>query len=129
MEDKKPKRIKFDKRELPPYETKGRETPTIGISPIFIPTFVRNSVERRKKEHTANILRNMSSESFEITIILYKRNEKVKTIINPPTKPNSSDRVAKIKSVCLSGKNLKRDWVPCPRPFPKNIPDPTAIID
>ena len=46
MEDKKPKRIKFDKRELPPYETKGRETPTIGISPIFIPTFVRNSVER-----------------------------------------------------------------------------------
>ena len=53
--------------------------------------------------------------------------ENAVTIIKEPINPSSSDIVAKIKSVWLSGKKLKPDWVPCPRPRPIIIPDPTAI--
>ena len=46
-----------------------------------------------------------------------------------PTKPISSAIDAKIKSVLYSGKNCSLDWVPLPKPLPKNSPDPTAIVD
>ena len=46
-----------------------------------------------------------------------------------PTKPNSSPRIAKMKSVCCAGKNRSWVWVPCKSPLPNNPPEPMATID
>ena len=46
-----------------------------------------------------------------------------------PNNPNSSPITAKMKSVSDSGRKYKFAWVPSPKPFPKNPPDPIAILD
>ena len=47
----------------------------------------------------------------------------------PPTNPNSSAKVVKIKSVCFSGRKFRRLWGPCINPRPVHPPDPSAILD
>src|SRR6056297_227602 len=47
----------------------------------------------------------------------------------PPTNPNSSAKVVKMKSVCFSGRKFNRDCVPCMKPLPVHPPDPSAILD
>ena len=46
-----------------------------------------------------------------------------------PIKPNSSEIVVKIKSVCFSGKKFNCPWVPSIYPFPARPPEPIAIFD
>ncbi len=46
-----------------------------------------------------------------------------------PTNPISSEIEAKMKSVLCSGKNCNCVPTPLPRPLPKNIPEPTDIVD
>ena len=83
------------------------------------------------KENTIveNVLQNNSSCTRKIVKILYSKNPKVAITKIAPIIPNSSDKVAKIKSVFLSGRNRRPDCVPKPNPRPNNIPDPTAITD
>lgn len=70
MEERRPRRIKLDNRELPPYETNGKVTPTIGRIPIFMPTFMKNWIRIRKKAPMQKALRNLSSEKRKILYIL-----------------------------------------------------------
>ena len=54
IEDKSPRKIKLDKRELPPNETKGKVTPTIGTIPIFMPIFTNAGMRTIPNVHAAN---------------------------------------------------------------------------
>jgi len=64
---------------------------------------------------------------YEIILIKIKTVKINNTIA--PIKPISSETDAKIKSVCLSGRN--KSWVPTPlpSPLPNNFPEPTEIVD
>ena len=121
--------MKLERRELPPAETKGRVTPTMGTIPIFIPILTKIWIKKEKNITTEKILQNLSSDLTKIVYILYKKKTKQISTINDPISPSCSAIVAKIKSVCLSGRNLNPDCVPCPSPLPIIIPDPTAIMD
>ena len=46
-----------------------------------------------------------------------------------PTKPHSSARTAKMKSVCFSGRKSSRVCVPSKKPLPHIMPEPTATLD
>ena len=61
MEVKIPIRIKYARRELPPYETNGNVIPTTGNMPRFIPILMKACVEIRKNELAAKILMKASS--------------------------------------------------------------------
>ena len=54
--------------------------------------------------------------------------KKIKTK-KPPKNPNCSISEAKAKSVVFSGRKNSLDWVPKPKPLPKNIPDPIVMTD
>ena len=47
----------------------------------------------------------------------------------PPAKPNSSDSMVKMKSVCFSGRKLRCPCVPCRYPLPQMPPEPSAMRD
>ncbi len=100
-----PKAIKFVKRELPPYDTKGSVIPTMGTSPIFIPILTKACVKNRKKNPITIVCESSSCTCCNF-IYKVKRKKAKRPIINaPPTNPRLSEIVAKIKSVCRSGKN------------------------
>ena len=44
-----------------------------------------------------------------------------------PTKPNSSAKVAKMKSVCFSGRKFRWLYEPRPKPLPRRPPEPSAV--
>ena len=52
--DRIPNIIKLERRDDPPYDTNGNVTPTIGMSPMFIPTFTKNCIEMREKHAVVN---------------------------------------------------------------------------
>jgi hypothetical protein len=56
------------------------------------------------------------------------REYKINNVI-PPTKPNSSIKKEKIKSVSYSGRKLRGPWVPLNKPLPRKPPEPIAIFD
>ncbi|MNQ96132.1 hypothetical protein D3C85_1117240 [compost metagenome] len=46
-----------------------------------------------------------------------------------PTRPNSSPITAMMKSVWLSGRKSRCDWVPSSQPLPNTPPEPMAALD
>ncbi|MNN60209.1 hypothetical protein D3C81_1753780 [compost metagenome] len=46
-----------------------------------------------------------------------------------PIRPNSSEKTAKMKSVCFSGMNSRWVCVPLRKPLPSTPPEPIAMID
>ena len=62
-------------------------------------------------------------------INLNNSNENPPIVIIEPIKPHSSPMVQKMKSVLCSGTKLNLVWVPPKNPFPKNPPEPIAILD
>jgi len=119
--------MKLDISELPPNETNGIVTPTTGRIPIFMPAFRKNCMRRKRKQQRRKDFSKRLLLSMKIIYKRYKRKKNARMIIRPPINPIPSEMVAKIKSVCLSGRNRRVDWVPSPKPFPENIPEPTAI--
>ncbi|KKQ22320.1 MAG: hypothetical protein US35_C0012G0018 [Parcubacteria group bacterium GW2011_GWA2_37_10] len=71
---------------------------------------------------------NLSFADFAI-LSPSQKNKKNK-IIKPtdPIIPNSSPNIAKIESVIAAGR-CPNFWLDMPSPFPKNPPDPSAIMD
>lgn len=104
-----PKNIKLDIRELPPNETKGIVTPTTGKTPMFMPAFKKNCRRRKRKQQMRKVFSNRLVLFMKIVYIRYKRKTKARMIIRPPINPIPSEMVAKIKSVCLSGRNRRVD--------------------
>ena len=45
-----------------------------------------------------------------------------------PSRPNSSEKAAKMKSVVRSGMNSRWVCVPCMNPLPNTPPEPMAIM-
>jgi len=45
-----------------------------------------------------------------------------------PTKPNSSPKLVKMKSVCFSGRKLRRLCVPLRKPLPERPPEPMRSL-
>ena len=124
-----PKHIIVAIKEDPPADTKGRVTPVIGRSPMFIPIWTIDWTNKTKNKPDMKALADLS-----LVLLMKEANLKSKSNnpiirITDPKKPSSSDIEAKIKSVCLSGKNANCVWTPLPNPLPNNLPDPTAIID
>ncbi len=71
-------------------------------------------------------------KSFEFNAIFKPHRTSVRNMIiriNAPTKPHSSAKTEKTKSVCCSGRNFNCVCVPRKNPFPMIPPDPTAMMD
>merc|ERR1711991_495726 len=104
----KPKPIKYVIIEEPPYDTKGRGSPTTGRSPITIDIFIIAAKKKLEiKPYARTLLKKSRLNLFAMLYVI-----EVITIINPttesvPRKPNSSPNIEKIKSVCFSGKKSR----------------------
>lgn len=44
-----PRKTALDRSELPPYDTNGNGTPTMGKSPIFMPIFTKHWTKSKEK--------------------------------------------------------------------------------
>ena len=103
--------------------------PTTGNIPKTIPILIKTSHEIRAVIPNAMIVPNKSLACKAIFIPqkIIAINMMIK--IRPPTKPHSSAKTEKTKSVCCSGKNFNWVWEPLKKPLPKISPEPTAIMD
>ena len=60
IDDSNPRKMKLDKRELPPNDTNGKVTPTIGTIPIFIPILKKAGIMIMPNAHAENTRTNVS---------------------------------------------------------------------
>ena len=107
----------------------GKGAPTTGKKPITIPTLTityRNNVRLRVPDR---ILPKLSVAFTEIVKPRNAINKYKDSRSKTPRNPNSSPKAEKIKSVECSGTKPSFDCVPLNKPFPKNPPDPRAILD
>jgi hypothetical protein len=111
----------------PPYDINGIVVPVTGIIPRFIPTCTKKLTKKYIAIPDANNDSKFVRPFIATPIILYKikMNKVNKTII--PTKPHSSPKAEKIKSVSASGKKESLDCVPSEIPLPHICPLPNAI--
>ncbi len=62
MAERIPRKMKFESIELPPKETNGKVTPTIGTIPIFMPILTKKWMSRKDKLLTIIRLSNVDSD-------------------------------------------------------------------
>lgn len=60
IEFRRPKKIKLETKLLPPYETNGKVTPTIGSKPTFMPIFTKIWIKNVKKTIAQKVLQKLS---------------------------------------------------------------------
>ena len=92
---------------------------------MFIPTYTKKLNDMPKHINLENVF----LEFLEIKSILKIRKIKSKINTKHPKYPNCSAKTVNMKSVCFSGKKSKLLCDPFIKPFPKNPPDPIAILD
>ena len=114
---------------VPPYDIIGIGTPTIGSNPLTIPMFIPTYTKKLNDMPKHINLENVFLEFLEIKSILKIRKIKSKINTKHPKYPNCSAKTVNMKSVCFSGKKSKLLCDPFIKPFPKNPPDPIAILD
>ena len=92
------------KIELPPLLINGKGTPVIGIDavtpPILTTPCTTNKLANPKEYIAENVFLDFVPEKITFPIITSNN----ATTNSTPTKPNSSAIMARIKSVCASGK-------------------------
>ena len=94
-----PKIVATDKREDPPYERSGRVIPVTGAMPMFIPILIKvwkDNIAIADKQKSDALA---SFTVWEMLYILQKRIAYIRRQVKEPTKPNSSEIEANIKSV------------------------------
>ena len=109
IEEAIPRQIAVERIELPPEEMRGRVIPVTGAIPIFIP-ILRKVWKARKLKIPARTRRDW--RVLVESIMESKRNRMIERRVittAAPANPSSSASEAKIKSVCLSGRNLRCD--------------------
>ena len=97
--------------------------PTTGNMPMTMPMLTKAD----KKKVMARLAANKRVKHVCACRAIYKLRNEMRTIRQMimvlPTKPNSSELTAKIKSVACSGKKFKCDWLPANQPLPKAPPE------
>ena len=93
-----------------------------------MPTFCKTWNDHMAAQPTSTSLEKVFSVLMANRMVAKIIHAKSESIVNAPRKPNSSEKSAKTKSVCASGKNRPLACVALPGPFPIKPPEPTAIF-
>ncbi len=94
-----------------------------------MPMFTITCTNQLPASPKATRLLNESLALVATRITRRNRNRKSVSATVTPMNPSSSPTTAKMKSVCCSGRNASRFWVPAVKPLPNQPPDPIAIFD
>ncbi len=102
--------------------------PVMGMMPMHMPTFCRSWNDHIVAHPTSTSFPN--GDSILIARKMVENMSAANSISSTtdPTKPNSSARSAKTKSVCASGRKPPPACVALPMPLPNIPPEPTAIF-
>ena len=103
--------------------------PVTGINPMHIPTF---SIVWNKSIAPTPAAMHLPAGFSHFAAVRSMRKimaNSTPQTMTAPIKPNSSQTVLKMKSVCFAGRNPSWFCVPCRYPLPKSPPEPTAIFD
>src|SRR4051795_2516850 len=112
----------------PPYEISGKGIPVTGSKPIGIKTLIRMlKMKKQISDRTRNVPPR-SRDAFATDRDSTIRNRYNVSTTLTPTKPHSSPRTEKMKSVCRAGRYSRLTCVPCRNPLPVMPPEPVAIL-